>query len=469
MDIDTTIIWLATRDKETLGRVREAGIKADLLVGRGKIAWDFLLEYLERHGDFPTPSVIKEHTGMEVVPPEDGTSVSYVVERIHERATFFVLRDGLAATHELLEQGRQDEAVHSAMVLAERLRSRGMSHLNIHGLNEVAPEVLSLYEQTKRGEMGVPFPWRSMNEITMGMWPKTLTFFVARPGVGKSWTAIIIADFAHFKHGLKVLIVSPEMGRVELAERVIAKRGKLNYSDLVSGRLGDFVERRLHDVVTNVGTDKGFYILDDEEKLEPQYVEAAVEAVEPDLILVDSIYMLRVEQGKVKSGPGSRGGRYDRILSTVDWLRSLSRRTDRPVVGISMLSRDVNKMKQGEKEALEKGTGTGGLEDSLAMTDTLFWDANNLFALLQDDQAREEKKMSYVPLKARRRAKMKGAIVTNWDMETMDFSEIGVEEEVGGEAEMERVEEQIEKTAATLNKLDPNKVLSARDDEDIPY
>jgi len=59
--------------------------------------------------------------------------------------------------------------------------------------------------------------------------------------------------------------------------------------------------------------------------------------------------------------------------------------------------------------------------------------------------------------------------VTNWDMETMDFSEIGVEEEVGGEAEMERVEEQIEKTAATLNKLDPNKVLSARDDEDIPY
>jgi len=42
------------------------------------------------------------------------------------------------------------------------------------------------------------------------------------------------------------------------------------------------------------------------------------------------------------------------------------------------------------------------------MTDTLFWDANNLFALLQDDQAREEKKMSYVPLKARRRAKMKG-------------------------------------------------------------
>jgi len=261
-----------------------------------------------------------------------------------------------------------------------------------------------------------------MTDVTMGMWPGTLTFFVARPGVGKSWTVILIAMHA-WTEGKKVLIVSPEMNRVELAERIVARHGQFHYGNMVGAKLGMFAEKKLYKVYEELEQSTGFYILDDEDRLEPGYIEEAVEAIDPDLIGIDSIYMLRVAKGKVKSGPGSRGGRYDRILDTVDWLRGFSKRTKKPVVGISQLSRE-GKVKKGQKRKIKKGQSTGGLEDALAMTDTILWDTHNLFAIFQDDDMKHDKQIMYVPLKARRQANW-SAIVSRWDMDTMNFDQMG--------------------------------------------
>jgi replicative DNA helicase len=292
----------------------------------------------------------------------------------------------------------------------------------------VVPEVRELYERTKRGEIGVPFPWATMTAVTMGMWPKTLTGFVARPGVGKTFTLINIADFAYFEHGKRVLIVSPEMTRVELAERQVALRGRFNYGDLVAATLGTFAEPKLYEAIEGLTeTAQGYYILDDEERLGASYIEEAVDAVKPDLLGIDSLYMLRVAEGKVKGGPGSKGGRYDRILDTVDWMRSFNRRANIPFVAISQLARAA-KVKKGAKQSLKKGHGTGGMEDALAMSDTLFWDFHNLFGMYQDEDMRQDKQMLYVPLKARRQAKI-NSIVTRWDLDEMNFEEIGTQVE----------------------------------------
>ena len=256
------------------------------------------------------------------------------------------------------------------------------------------------------------------------MWPKTITGFVARPGVGKTFTLINIADYAHFECGKRVLIVSPEMTRIELAERQVALRGKIGYGDLVAATLGKFAEPHLYATIKGLEeTGTNYFILDDEERLGASYIEEAVDAVKPDLLGIDSIYMLKVAEGKIKGGPGSKGGRYDRILDTVDWMRGFNRRAGIPFVAISQLSREA-KVKKGAKRSLKKGHGTGGMENALAMTDTLFWDFHNLFAMFQDEDMRMDKQMLYAPLKARRQAKI-SAVVTRWDMAEMDFGEIG--------------------------------------------
>lgn len=45
--------------------------------------------------------------------------------------------------------------------------------------------VMDMYKKVAGGYRGVPLPWPTLDHMTAGMWPKTLTMFVARPGVGK--------------------------------------------------------------------------------------------------------------------------------------------------------------------------------------------------------------------------------------------------------------------------------------------
>jgi len=60
------------------------------------------------------------------------------------------------------------------------------------------------------------------------------------------------------------------------------------------------------------------------------------------------------------------------------------------------------------------------------MTDTINWDAHNLFALKQTPEMRDDGKLSIIPIKVRRMAKLWGKAEINvmWDLERMRFDEI---------------------------------------------
>ena len=248
--------------------------------------------------------------------------------------------------------------------------------------------------------------------------------------VHNTWTAVIMAEHI-WKIGMKVLIVSPELGRIELGERLVSKYGQFAYKDIVSATLGDMAEKALEKSVKELseGLGERLFILDDEDKLGPDYIDQAIEACQPDIVLIDSLYMLKVEEGKIKGAGSPKGDRMDRVVQTINWMRGVSRRKRSwspmglPVVGIHQLSRE-GKPKSEAVSALKAGRGTGGLEDAVALSDALFWNAHNLFAMFQDEYMRQDKQLMYVPLKGRRQAKM-SSLVIRWDMDTMDFQELG--------------------------------------------
>lgn len=404
------------------------GIEPKLLVNKAaRASWKFVLDYHKEHGKVPGALTVTENTGFPFGPPvDDNVTAKYVAQKLFERAEGRALEYGLSKAYEALEEGQQAASVAEVFALADHLRKKKALQLQVKTLGEVAPEVLKRYEDIKAGVMGIKFPWPIMNGMTMGLWPKTLTCFVARPGVGKTWTAVNIAMHARYVENKRVLIVSPEIDAVEMGERLISMKGQFAYGSMVEGTLGFMVEKHLKALVTDLeGGQEGddIWILDDEDKISPEFIEQAVAAVEPDIVIIDSIYMLRVSEGKIKKGAGSKGGRYDRILETIDWMRSFARRSGLPLVCISQLSRE-GKVKKGAIEAVKAGRGTGGLEDALAMSDTLLWDVHNLFAIWQDVDMRMDKQLMFIPLKVRRAAKISGLVI-KWDMEMMDFSEIG--------------------------------------------
>jgi replicative DNA helicase len=433
MDLDATALYLATRSDKDFADARDRGLKVELFT-TGKEAWAYVVQFREQHKEFPAASSLFDRYGVEVVAPAEPTALSFVVEQMVARARSRTLHRGLSEVADLAEQGDDVAAIERIMSLASELLAHTSADTRAHSLAEIADLVWDRYMELKAGvKVGVPFPWETMTRMTQGMMPGTLTMFTARPGVGKTWMVVIIAMVC-WKLGLKVLIVEPEIDRIELGERLVSYEGKIPYAQLISGSLtthlgadGRGMEGQLRKTVDGIkSVADRFWVLDDEERLTDSSIEQVIASLDPDVVLFDSIYMMKVVDGGKggKGGKGRGGGdRYERILGTLDWLRTLSRRTKKPFVLISQLSRDA-KMKGGDRERMKAGQGTGGLEDAMAMTDTILWDVHNLFALYQDDDMREDKQMLVVPLKVRRRVAM-SHLVVRWDMESMDFPEIG--------------------------------------------
>ena len=429
MDLDANVVWLATRGPEDLSKAIEAGITPDLFIGGWSEVWSFIRSYTADHSVTPGAKLLFERFGTMVEEPEEIPALKYMVGKMYERSIRRMLKAGLSDAAEKLDDGDIDSCIASAHALSQNLRQQRSAELGVMEIADAVGGVREMYDRVKRGEIGIPFPWEAMNDMTLGIWPGTMNFFTARPGIGKTWTAIIIAWNAFVQHRKKVLVISPEMGATELAERVISKHAKLSYGDLISGQLGNMGgEQALDQAIADVRGMRGFTLIEDDARMGQEAIEDAVAAEEPDLIVADSVYMLRVAEGKAGSQIKNR---MDRIIATIEWLRGLTRKTGIPVLGISQLSRNARMTKSDEAE-LKKGRGTGGLEDTMAMSDQFFWYCNNLFAMFQDDDMKLDRQMLYVPLKARRMAKW-SAVVAQWDMDGMNFGQIGTKVESSNE------------------------------------
>lgn len=426
MDLDSVLLEAYLRDSQEFQVATMGRFRPETLTTFGRLAWEQIREYEKQYQRLPPKDLVTEETGF-VFKPVDGepVPVSVVLEKLQKRFRYSILRDGLKEASLALSRGELDKAESQALGIAHELGLDSQSVVRYAQLSDAAREAQVIYENTKNGVMGVPFPWASMTAMTFGLWPGTLTFFVARPGTGKTWVAVLVAWNAWATYGKRVLVVSPEMGLGELGERVVATHGKHSYKNIVAGSLGKFAEPRLYETYDKLKVADGFYIIDDEDRLTSEYIDDVVHHLKPDLVVLDSVYMLRVEQSRLSRGAGSRGDRFERMASTAAWMRSSARRTNTPWVGIHQLSRagDVASNKKIMRQ-LKRGKFAGQLQNSIAYADELLWHCHNVFALVQDEDMKIDKKMLLVPLKVRRQANIT-LVAIRWCMEKMDFEELG--------------------------------------------
>jgi len=402
MDLDGGLIFRITQGKDELEKAKKMGIKEEMLIGSGKVAWKFVNEYAQTHGAVPGLHVVQDLCGTAF--REVDAKLDWIATEVLRRDLFNALKMGVVDVEKSLEHVDPQKALEQIEKLAELGRSKRVNSVKVTSLTDLGQDVIEMYKKTKKGEIGVPFPWPSMNDMTMGLWPGTLTFFAARPGVGKTFTIVLISLYA-WSREYRVLLVSPEMSGVEIAERAFSISTRTSYRDVVSGALGEFAEKRFFDGVMEQKGIDGLYIMDGAEFMEPGAIEDAIDVVKPDLVGVDSAYMIR-------SAPGNR---YDRMLATVDWLREMPKKKQVPAVALSQFRK------------LDSKKAAGSMDD-MAMTDTVAWDAHNIFGLTQDDDMKADKVMEFSPIKIRRQA-FQTKVRVNWDFELMNFEEIGAESE----------------------------------------
>lgn len=267
----------------------------------------------------------------------------------------------------------------------------------------IGDSVIDTYNRVAHGYTGVPLPWPSLSAMTAGMWPKTMTMFVARPGTGKTFVAIIAARHAWLQ-GHRVLIVSPEMSRSEIAERFFSIHAGVSYTRMVRGSVSDFEMPQLQAAIDACKTQEGLWIMDADDDITPRGIEAAIRACRPALLAIDSLYDLRI-----------KGERRDKLLVALEWLKGTVKHFDMAGVGFVQLNRAA--------EVSEK-KGGGVRLGTIALADEIGQDSHAVFALEQDKDMRADRRLRFKPLKLRRGTSSGDGVEVRWDFDQMQFDEI---------------------------------------------
>ncbi|RJQ46774.1 MAG: replicative DNA helicase [Gaiellales bacterium] len=89
----------------------------------------------------------------------------------------------------------------------------------------------------KKSVTGVPSGFPDLDKLTSGFQPSNLIILAARPAMGKTAFALDIAQNAAIKHDVPVAIFSLEMSDADLAQRMIARQGRLDSHKLRTGSI----------------------------------------------------------------------------------------------------------------------------------------------------------------------------------------------------------------------------------------
>lgn len=139
-------------------------------------------------------------------------------------------------------------------------------------------------------------------------------------------------------------------------------------------------------------------------------VSAAIDKYDPDIVLIDSAYLMEDDQGAKDD--------WLRVAHITRDLKKLAKRTKKPIV--------INT--QADKNTSKK---TGPELGSIMYTQAIGQDSDLVMALYRDEVMISDKEMGLKLLKQREGTL--GSMTMNWDFDCMDFSELYVEKD--GESE----------------------------------
>lgn len=398
-DLDVALASAIVRGgREAFRRTIETGLTAELLEGDGKTAYNFVVDFYKRYSDLPTDDVVMAETGVLLVPTPE--PLAYIIDALYERKLHKTLHGGVKDIIEHLEKKRPDKGRESVEDLLRTIRKLDTRAALVESLPALGDRVIQYYEKIKRGERGIQTPWPTINESTMGFWPEDLALFVARMGIGKTWSALQIAGCA-WEQGKKVLVATTEMTKERMAMRYFAVKLRLPYRDFRQGKLDMVSEKKFYDGVQAMMNSPNFNIVGGDFDFAMETFAGIVMDEKPDLVVVDGAYLLKV--------PGLT--RTERAANVFDELKRLAKRSKAAVIATMQFNREV---KVNQAKTVQA--------DSIAMTDVAGWNADLIFGLIQTEEMKKQKRMAFKPLKVREGEAEE--IECSWDFDTMNFSEL---------------------------------------------
>jgi replicative DNA helicase len=205
---------------------------------------------------------------------------------------------------------------------------------------------------------GVPTGIQSLDRNTLGLQPGALVVLAARPSVGKTAFALNIAAHAATRHARKVVFFSLEMPSDQLALRMLASEGKLDWRRLSQGQLSRHDWDKLANQADRIGAASIW--LDDNFVLTPVELRSKCRKLKRengglDLVVVDYLQLMHAPSDRHNQS------REQEIATISRSLKALAKELECPVLALSQLNRGVEKRK-GEPPMLSDLRESGAIE-----------------------------------------------------------------------------------------------------------
>jgi replicative DNA helicase len=192
--------------------------------------------------------------------------------------------------------------------------------------------------------------------LMFGLRGGDMVVLAARPAVGKTASALQIAENVALNQKKRVLIFSLEMTSVALMERMIRSRARVGAADILSGRVTPHQKQSLGRAVQEIQASE--IICDDSSAKSIGYLKAVARRAHQrtplDLIIIDYLQLVK---GDSKRGKDNRVCEVEEISGGI---KDLAKTLKVPVLVLAQLNRDPDK--RGGRPSLSDLKGSGAIE-----------------------------------------------------------------------------------------------------------
>lgn len=369
--------------------------------------YEFITDFAKAHGKIPDADTIETHTSIEL--PEVTEPASYFLGEIEKRYIEKGIRDAVKESSVHLKPGKGKDPVAALEIVTSAIaRLHLMKTSNkVIDYRESLSAILSQYTAAamSAGPIGVCLGYPHLDDLTGGLSGGDLVSIVGRPAVGKTWFVVSMANHVWEHQHMTPLVVSMEVALGPLQLRQAALHAHIPSMGL---KLGELTSKALVKLETKLAAaadhDVPYWIADGSMSASVQDVAMLAQQLKPDVVFVDGAYLMKCE--------GFFRTKYQRVGAVAEGLKMMANDLNIPVIASWQFNRDAGKKKKGEQITL----------DDIAYADEIGQISSIILGLFQDETP--ETLMYRVIDILKGRTGEQGRFKTNWNFDTMDFSQL---------------------------------------------
>lgn len=401
---------LETKDFKT---VKEQQIKSSFFTGDSRRVFQYVSEMYSRSGEVPTQRAVNHkfpNFMFEMHDTEAGECVGtdesllYWCEQLRVKNTHNRTAETCEEVARKLEEGKPEEAFDFMRKSVWDIQSDVEVTTSVDITKDTEDRKLAYIERrSKRGMLGIPTGIEHLDYLLKGLQNETLTTLIAQTGIGKTWFEVLIGAYASLNN-YRVINFLTEMSADIMRDRYEAMLygmmyGDFNYQMFKSGTLSSEQEQGYFKFLEN-----------DLPRVEPVILETAtgvssivtaIQQHDPDLVLIDGVYLMQDE----------RGARDDwlRVAHITRDIKQVAKQWHKPIFVNSQADENTSKK-------------TGPKLGDIKYTQAIGQDSDNVLALYRDAVMVNDREMGISVLKQREGTL--GRVTINWDFQHMNFSGI---------------------------------------------